>query len=728
MFTRVFLLAFVFFVCLSTSEAQTEYHEIDERLVLDGSLSEKDMRDLSRQIEQRFDPKSLNKYVRGLASIAYYRSFFVNLDSAQIFVDSIYSIVPHIDDCHTKILLLTCELYTSLAYSKKNVFDSLSMEGDQILHCVENKNIAYRFIRTKRAGQRLLNGVDKNDILAYHNEVDEIIDEFNPESKMMYYMDLATNSRAAGELDLSIENAFKAIEESRLNGINSRREVFIFRLLGESFSEISEFRKASENFTYAAEIALKYQLQNSAELNKALASEASLFAKNYKGVQLETPDSFATELIGKTFLLSALYGSKKQSNGFLFNEIYNRLSESYFSDTLKLKPLSQLIMFDIGESQGLNFNELKSLYHHLDNRREIGWKQIVLDSIINYGTKKQMFEEVHEFQKIKIDGLVRNESIRNRTDIIHRSYELTLNDIDRQLESKVNDLAEERRRRWIITGFLILSSMLLLNVWRLRQSEKRRNRQLNKLNAIITDRETQLTEYIDERLQLENFAFLASHDLKSPLQNVINFSKLLNKSASEKLSDNEKKYLDYITQGSDRMRNTIEDLLKFSLAKNKELDLESFELRTIFNELESDLASIIDNLNAEFIYSLNESVVYGDKSLIKQLFQNLFTNALKFIQQGTRPKIEIRNFLENNRVYFEIKDNGIGIEENSQKNIFGIFKRLHLKEEFDGTGIGLAICKLIVDKHNGKIDVKSALGKGSTFYFSLPQKELYGEV
>lgn len=238
----------------------------------------------------------------------------------------------------------------------------------------------------------------------------------------------------------------------------------------------------------------------------------------------------------------------------------------------------------------------------------------------------------------------------------------------------------------------------------------------------IERKNEELERYIESNLQLENFAYLASHDLKSPLNNVLNFTKLLNATAADKLDEREKKFLYFINQGTTRMQQFIEDLLAYSLSTNKTLSFTKLNLIELLEEINIDIITTLNQNNTQICFNNIPGFIFADAVLIKQLFLNLIVNANKFISSDRKPKIIISCKEQKEEYLFSVEDNGIGIEKKSQEMIFGLFKRLHLRTEFEGTGIGLSTCRNAVEKHNGKIWVESTEGKGSIFYFTISKQ------
>lgn len=242
-------------------------------------------------------------------------------------------------------------------------------------------------------------------------------------------------------------------------------------------------------------------------------------------------------------------------------------------------------------------------------------------------------------------------------------------------------------------------------------------------------------------IELKQFASVASHDLKEPLRKIMLFSELLLSEHEESLPENIKPYLDKISVSSKRMQVLIEDLLTYSRIGAREQYFVATDLTAIISEIVSDLEITIKEKEA-VIESTSLPVIEGIPGQMRQLFQNLISNALKFNKSGTTPLIRISSremntselsnyhYLKGEGKFCEISisDNGIGFDKKYAEKIFVIFQRLHSKEEYEGTGIGLAICKKIVEFHNGIITVNSEPGMGTTFKIILPVKQKSSEL
>jgi PAS domain S-box-containing protein len=217
---------------------------------------------------------------------------------------------------------------------------------------------------------------------------------------------------------------------------------------------------------------------------------------------------------------------------------------------------------------------------------------------------------------------------------------------------------------------------------------------------------------------LENFAYFASHDLQEPLRGINGFLTLLQNKYSGQLDGKANEYINYAVEGANRMSQLINDLLRYSRLGRKDAHFKSTELEYVVAESLKNLSSMIAEAGAE-VTSDNLPVLIGDPMQLMQLFQNLIGNAIKFRSSERPCQIHIGCRKNSASWEFSVKDNGIGIEPEHYDRIFLIFRRLHTRQKYPGTGIGLAICKRIVERHGGRIWVESKTGEGSTFYFLL---------
>ena len=221
--------------------------------------------------------------------------------------------------------------------------------------------------------------------------------------------------------------------------------------------------------------------------------------------------------------------------------------------------------------------------------------------------------------------------------------------------------------------------------------------------------------------ELERFAYVVSHDLQAPLQTISNYVQLLERRYREKLDEKADKYINYIVGGVKRMGTQIQDLLEYSRVGREKSTFRETDCNVILQQAISNLQSEIDANNATIVVADNLPALIVDASQLTVLFQNLIGNGIKYRRQ-IPPHIEIKVQKQEKIWQFSLADNGIGLEAQYRKRIFQIFQRLHTKEEYPGTGIGLAICQKIVERHGGEIWVESQPGHGSVFYFTIPNQ------
>ncbi len=234
----------------------------------------------------------------------------------------------------------------------------------------------------------------------------------------------------------------------------------------------------------------------------------------------------------------------------------------------------------------------------------------------------------------------------------------------------------------------------------------------------VTERKLQEARRVKHNKELEQFAYIASHDLQEPLRTVSNYMQVFEEDYREVLDDKARKYLETVTHSIKRMSLLIAALLDFShLSSNKKRT--SVDCATITEAVKADLATLIKASGAVIDVSELPRLNVFETDL-RQVFQNLISNAIKFRKKDVPPEIRIRAEKANEKWTFSVSDNGIGIASDHFDRIFNMFQRLHTNQEFEGSGIGLANCKKIVELHHGEIWVESKLGQGTTFYFTIP--------
>ncbi|MBX2874644.1 MAG: PAS domain-containing protein [Saprospiraceae bacterium] len=251
---------------------------------------------------------------------------------------------------------------------------------------------------------------------------------------------------------------------------------------------------------------------------------------------------------------------------------------------------------------------------------------------------------------------------------------------------------------------------------------------IRKALKALNEKNEDLKKYIDSNMQLENFAYMASHDLKAPIRTIVSFTQLLKRSLKDRLQDNEEEYLQYISTGANSMKNLIEDLLTYSRVNTNNHQLEEVVLPKILASIKADLQTALEDSEATIHIKNIPDSIQADSTMMRQLFQNLLENAIKFRRPEIAPEIEIGCSSTEDHWNFYIKDNGIGISPEFQEKIFLLFRKLHSSSKYEGTGIGLALCKKIVEQHGGKIWVDDKYEDGTCFQFTLRKQLVFDLV
>ena len=278
--------------------------------------------------------------------------------------------------------------------------------------------------------------------------------------------------------------------------------------------------------------------------------------------------------------------------------------------------------------------------------------------------------------------------------------------LQKQME---NELRESKRRmsdgvtRSVAQIIGLTFLCLVLNIAIAFLLQQRLSRQAEKLAQANED--------------LDNFSSIASHDLSSPLNTITSFLRLLKKRYANQLDTDANEYIDFAMDGAVRMRSLIDKLLDYARAGNRKLEAQALDLNSVINEALKSLATDIEQRGAVIKYS-ELPIVPGDRVQLAQLFQNLIGNAIKF-QKDRKPFVNVSAESQGNYWRLSIQDNGIGFDSDYAGQIFEPFRRLHGMGEYPGSGLGLSVCKKIVERHGGRIWARSRPGEGATFFVEL---------
>jgi light-regulated signal transduction histidine kinase (bacteriophytochrome) len=248
----------------------------------------------------------------------------------------------------------------------------------------------------------------------------------------------------------------------------------------------------------------------------------------------------------------------------------------------------------------------------------------------------------------------------------------------------------------------------------------RREKEIIRLNQELAKRAAELEAANKE---LESFAYSVSHDLRAPLRHIVGYAELLQKQASSSLDDRSHRHMKKILESAKRMGNLIDDLLGFSRIGRAETKKTRVDLGQLIGEVVAELEQ--ETRGRDIAWKIGAlPVCYGDRSMLKVVLMNLISNAVKFTRMRRAAEIEIGYVGGSNKdVEVFVRDNGAGFDMQHVNKLFGVFQRLHLAEEFEGTGIGLATVQRITHRHGGNVRAEGVPDQGATFYFSLPKAQ-----
>jgi len=284
------------------------------------------------------------------------------------------------------------------------------------------------------------------------------------------------------------------------------------------------------------------------------------------------------------------------------------------------------------------------------------------------------------------------------------------------------DITERKRAEYaLLQAYRELDDRVKERTLELQEMNAMLEKEIAERKATADELRKKSEELARSNLELQQFAYIASHDLQEPLRAISGFTELLEKRYKGQIDERADKYINFIIDGTKQMNQVIFDLLEYSRVQTKAREFGLIDTGSSLSQALRNLQTSLKEKDA-IVTSDLLPMLSADKIQITQLFQNLIGNALKFQKPGTVPQIHVAAEKQDDMWVFSVTDNGIGIDPQYTERIFRIFQRLHAKGEYEGTGIGLAICKRIVERHGGEITVRSEPGIGSTFSFTLSSR------
>ncbi len=330
-----------------------------------------------------------------------------------------------------------------------------------------------------------------------------------------------------------------------------------------------------------------------------------------------------------------------------------------------------------------------------------------------------------EYTALK-DSLL-NETTVKEISRLNTLYEVEKKESEIQILQKEKDLFKAKQKADQLTNTILIGASIFLLIlsglffyWMNEQHKS--NIKLQSLNRQIEDQNRQLASYNEE---LRQYAYVASHDLQEPLRTIGSFVTILKRKYTDQLDDQARQYMDYVTKGVSRLQRLLKDLLTYTHIDREKTDSDVVHTGTLVRTVLDSLQETIREAQANILFDQNAMpVVKGSNLHLSLVFQNLISNAIKF-RSEVPPEVEIGCLTEASKgeYLFYVRDNGIGVPADFQTKMFEMFTRLHARDEYEGSGIGLATCRKIVENHGGRIWAESEPGMGTAIFFTLPKLE-----
>lgn len=379
-----------------------------------------------------------------------------------------------------------------------------------------------------------------------------------------------------------------------------------------------------------------------------------------------------------------------------------------------------------------NLNEVEEIYQwaleNEDNFLLKGSSNYLSSYYIKQGQYKRALEYKEVYanaseKKIAKDKLNEIAVLKEKGKFEQEARERELNEKRLALQLQTN----EKIKNIMTAGIFLLLVMSSLLLYYYNQKTNAytslhlSNQELAKTEQDLELKNAELKKYIESNIQLEQFAHIASHDLRAPIITINSFAKLLDEKASDKLDQNEHTYLEYIRINGKQMYELINDLLEYSKVNSQKVIISQIDIHQLVRDLIEMLKNQSSERNIEINITHHLPIIHADKVKIKRVFQNLIGNSIKFSDPQKESKIDISFEELPDKWKFYVADNGIGIKDNGI-DIFQPYAQLNRKAEYKGTGLGLSFCQKIIQQHGGEIAYKSTFGEGCKFYFTISKK------
>jgi signal transduction histidine kinase len=575
------------------------------------------------------------------------------------------------------------------------------------------------------------------------------------------YNDIAIVNKRMGKYKIAKDFYQKSMEVAHQTK-DLQSEEFSYHGLGTLYETLGDYEKAIESYWASIRIAEERKsrsgvvntMQNIAITYTKLSNNQTALETIEKAYQLSLQEN-DTLLIGSVLFD---YGKVLNTSGNADQALLKFNESLKLFQTVNLKPLIARCYFYIADtytSKGeyalaqtyflqcsdykdfisiKSYTELNSklgaLYLKLDKWGEaekyflISFKQadkyqlrdLKKESALNLAkiyAHQQNFTRAYQFENIasQLRDSLYNEAQSKGITELQFKYDTE------KSEKEIQALKLKQTEFILIFGGILLLSIIFVSFYIIRL-RGRNNRELFLKNSQIEGQNRLLME---KNAALEQFAYAAAHDLKEPLRSIGSFANLLQRRYKNQLDESAQEYMAFIVNGAKRMNDLLVGLLNFSALTSQVADNEEVRLFDVLEVVKSNLKTSIEDKEAEIHIKNNLPSIPMHHLHLVQLFQNLLSNSLKFTER--KPRIEISSEDNENEVIISIADNGIGMDQAYESKVFRLFHRLNKNKNYEGSGVGLSICKNIVEKYGGRIWYESVIGEGTTFFLAIPKQQ-----
>lgn len=617
------------------------------------------------------------------------------------------------------------------------------------------------YVIEKNAGLLNENNNRLEIALKHYEKALEFANQKNDENlRSSIYNDIAIVYKRMGKYKISRDYYQKSLDVATKSK-NSQLAEFAYHGLGTLYEALGDYEKAIEN--YWASIHLAEGRNSRSGVVNTMQNVAITYTKlKNHHTALETIEkAYSLALEEKDTMLtgSVLFDFGKVLNASnKHDEALMKFNESLkLFKAVNLKPLIARCFFYIADTytakgnyslaqsyflQCADYKDYISIKSYTELNEKLGLLNLKLGNIkdaekaflISYGNadkyqlrdlKKEsasnladIYAEQNNFDKAYFYG---NIASRLRDSLYNEAQSKGITELQfkydtEKSEKEIQALKLKQTEFLLIFGFLFLISVIAVALYIIRLRGKT-NYELKIKNLQIEEQNRLL---IEKNAALEQFAYAAAHDLKEPLRNIGSFANLLQRRYKEQFDEGAQEYMNFIVNGAKRMNDLLVGLLNFTALTNQHADSEEVMLSDAIEVVKANLKTAIEDRDAKITIKTPLPSMPMHHLHLVQLFQNLIGNALKFSEK--QPEIIIESQVAGNEIIVSVEDNGIGMDKEYESKVFRLFHRLNKNKNYEGSGVGLSICKNIVEKYGGKIWYESELGKGTTFYISIPKQ------